>query len=203
MKLFVVGASGRTGRQVIRQALTRGHSVAAIVRHPGSLDPHQRLQIVTGNPLDADHLTPILAGHDAVISCLGQRSRADASLLQDAAAAMLTAMNRIGVRRNLVVSQGLLFPGWSPTVALLRVILARYVADTTAMERLVRASGTEWTIVRPPRLLEGGVPRGYRIKVGTQPEGTRAMQRADLATFLLDEAERREHPREIVGITSP
>jgi putative NADH-flavin reductase len=168
MKLFVVGASGRTGRQVIRQALTRGHSVAAIVRHPGSLDPHQRLQIVTGNPLDADHLTPILAGHDAVISCLGQRSRADASLLQDAAAAMLTAMNRIGVRRNLVVSQGLLFPGWSP-----------------------------------PRLLEGGVPRGYRIKVGTQPEGTRATQRADLATFLLDEAERREHPREIVGITSP
>jgi putative NADH-flavin reductase len=160
------------------------------------------MQIVIGNPLDDADLTPILSGHGAVISCLGQRSPADATLLRDAAAAMVRTMARSNVRRYLVVSQGLLFPSWNPFVALLRVILARYVADTIAMEHLVRASDTEWTIVRPPRLLEGGASHRYRIKDGARPEGAGAMQRDDLATFLLDEAERREHPRQIVGITS-
>jgi putative NADH-flavin reductase len=202
MKLFVVGATGRTGRQVTGQALARGHSVTAIVRNAGSFDPQDGLKIVAGDPLDVDQLASALVGHDVVVSCLGQRLAADASLLQDAAAAMTRAMTSMDVSRYLVVSQGLLFPSSSPIVALLRLVLARYVADTTAMEQLVRASEVEWMIVRPPRLLEGGASRGYRIKVGGLPVGRRAMHRADLAAFLLDEAERREHPREIVGVTS-
>ena len=87
-------------------------------------------------------------------------------------------------------------------MALLRVIRARHVADSRAMERLVGASDADWTIVRPPRLLEGGAPRAYRVTVGDRAEGIWAMQRADLAAFLLDEAENKEHPQAIAGVTS-
>ena len=202
MNLFIVGATGRTGRHVISQGISRGHRLTAVVRKPQALNPHANLQIVLGNPSRIQDLAKVLPGQDAVISCLGQKSRADAGLLQHAAAAMLDAMARTGVRRYLLVSQGLLFPSRNPIVAILRIILARHIADSRAMERLVRASATDWTIVRPPRLLDGESPRGYRTTVGVQPAGAWAMQRADLATFLLDETEKHEHSRAIVGVTS-
>lgn len=203
MNLLILGATGRTGRLVTEQAISRGHSVTAMVRNPEPLNPHATLRSIIADPLNVEDLARVLPGQDAVISCLGQRSRADACLLQKAAAAMLVAITRVGIRRYLVVSQGLLFPSRNPIIGLLRLMLARHVADSTAMEGLVQASHTDWTIVRPPMLLEGGAKRGYRIKVGALPAGAWAMQRTDLATFLLDEAEKQEHVRAIVGIVSP
>jgi putative NADH-flavin reductase len=202
MKLFLLGATGRTGRRVIEQALSRGHTVTAAVRAAAALQSQPRLDIAAVDPLNADAFAPVLVGHDAVISCLGQKSRRDAHLLQNAARAVVQAMTRMPVRRLLVVSQGLLFRSRNPIIPMLRLILARHVADSIAMERLVSASSVDWTIVRPPRLLEGGTPRGYRINEGAAPKGAWSMQRIDLAAFLLDAAERREHVGRIVGITS-
>jgi len=176
--------------------------VTAAVRRADALAPQERLRALVADPLRADLVAPLLANNDAVISCLGQKSAADAHLLREAASATLEAMARAGVRRYLVVSQGLLFPGRNPVIRLLRLILARHVADSTAMERLVAASDTDWTIVRPPRLREGGRARGYRIEVGKRPGGAWAMQRSDLAAYLLDAAEKGEQVGTIVGITS-
>ena len=202
MQILVVGATGRTGRRVVEQALARGHGVTALARRRTAFERHERLRTATGNPTSAGELEPALEGCDAVISCLGQRSRHDATLLRDAAVAMLEAMRGRSVAPYLVVSQGLLFPSKGWLVAALRVLLRRYVADSAAMEQILRASDVEWVIVRPPRLADGGARRGYRAEVGARPRGPAVMQRADLASFLLDEAERREHPRAIVGLTS-
>lgn len=190
MKLFLLGATGRTGRLVVDQALARGHSVTAVVRARTALQAQPRLNIAPIDPLHADRLAPALAGHDVVMSCLGQRSRADRHLLRDAASVTLDALASTGVRRYLLVSQGLLFASMNPIILLLRLILARHVAESTDMEKLVSASDTDWTIVRPPRLLEGGTSRGYRVEAGAQPKGPWSMQRYDLATYLMDEAER-------------
>jgi putative NADH-flavin reductase len=202
MKLFIVGATGRTGRLVIEQAISRGHTITAIVRRPGMLHAHERLLIVVGDPLRCSILAPALVGHDAVISCIGQRSQQDANLLTRAATSILEAMSESQVHRCLVVSQGLLFPSWNPIVIFLRLALKRNVADSAAMERVIRASKSDWTIVRPPRLLEGGIPSGYRVDRLPFHGAGWAMQRADVAAFLLDEAEKAGHVREIVGLTS-
>jgi putative NADH-flavin reductase len=202
MKLIVVGATGRTGRHVIDEALMRGHSVTAVVSQTGSLDPRDGLLVAPGDPLQTHDLERLLPRHDAVISCLGRRSRADPSLLRDAAAATVATMASSGLRRYLLVSQGLLFPGWNPMLLILRLMLRSYVADSSGMERLVSASDTDWTIVRPPRLLDGGAAHGYKVKVGARPSGSSAMQRRDLAAFMVDAVEKRAHLREIVGIAS-
>lgn len=202
MKLFIVGATGRTGRLVIEQAISRGHTITAIVRRPGMLHAHERVQIVVGDPLRCSILAPALVGHDAVISCIGQRAQQDANLLTRAATSILKAMSESQVRRCLVVSQGLLFPSWNPIVMFLRLALKRNVADSAAMEHVICASKTDWTIVRPPRLLEGGIPRGYRVDRLPFQGSSWAMQRADVAAFLLDEVEKAGHVREIVGLTS-
>jgi putative NADH-flavin reductase len=155
-----------------------------MVRAPGAFEVREGLRIEIGDPTRPANLMRAalpLPARDAVISRLGQRARRDATLLQNAAAATLQTMVRSGVRRYLVVSQGLLFPSSNPMIALLRLFLARHVADSTAMERLIVGSNMDCTFVRPPRLLQGGVARGYRIEVGARPRGSWAMQRGDLA----------------------
>jgi putative NADH-flavin reductase len=201
MNLFLLGATGRTGRRVIDQALSRGHAVTAIARDPHALAAQAHLQIKTANVRRADDLASLLLNHETIISCLGQRSGDDATLLQDTAAATLEAMARAKVRRCLFISQGLLFPSTNPVIGLLKFILARHVRDSIAMERLVRATDFEWTIVRPPRLLDGA-SRGYRIEIEERPKGAWSMQRADLAAYLIDAMESRGNVRTIVGVTS-
>lgn len=202
MNIFVLGGSGRTGRLVLDQALSRGHGVTAIARTQGTIRPSGSARIIVGVPLRVVVLAPLLANQDVVISCLGQRSSQDADLLRDAAAVTVEAMSLAHVRRYLVVSQGLLFPSRNPIIAILRLMLARHVEDSTAMEALIRASDLDWTIVRPPRLKKGASSGGYRIERGAAPRGSWAMQYADLATFLLDEAENGNHKKDIVGVTS-
>jgi putative NADH-flavin reductase len=201
MKLLIVGATGRTGRLLAEQAIVRGHAVTAFVRSPQSLKPRTGLTIAAGNPLAANELAAVLPGHDVVISAIGRRSRDDATVLRDSAAAILKALQASPASRYIVVSQGLLFPSRHPIAVMMRWLLAIEIKDSGAMESLVRASDANWTIVRPPRLTEGGALKGYRVSVNGMPGGIRSMDRRDLATFLLDETEKSQYPRTVVRVS--
>ena len=53
MKLFVIGATGRTGQEIVQQALARGHQVTAFVRSPESIAlKNERLSVLKGNATD-------------------------------------------------------------------------------------------------------------------------------------------------------
>src|SRR5439155_4313426 len=79
MKLFVIGANGRTGTEIVDLARTRGHQVTAFVRSPEKLahavaqraDASGSLTIVRGDPLRPDSIAAALPGHDAVLSAIG------------------------------------------------------------------------------------------------------------------------------------
>src|SRR5260221_14217091 len=202
MKLYVIGGSGRTGHHLVDQAIARGHEVTALVRRLEALKPQPQLQQIEGNAERPEDVAAFLDGHDAVLSCLGHRRHDDAHLLQDGADALLDAMACRGVNRCLFVSQGLLFATRNPLSGALRVVFARHVADSTAMEHLVELSDTDWTIVRPPRLVDHGHPHGYRAAPRTLPDGSVSLERADLAAFMLDAVEKHPYPRAIVRVTS-
>src|SRR6266581_8924941 len=82
MKLLVLGATGGTGMEIVRQAVEHGHSVTAFVRSPKRLKPFgDRITVKQGNLLNAAELEPVVKGHDAVLSGFGPRlpvSKADA-----------------------------------------------------------------------------------------------------------------------------
>ena len=205
MNLFVVGATGGTGREIVDQALARGHRVTAFVRSPQRLGPpRERLRVVPGDPLSTDAIGAALSGHDAVLSAIGPRTRGKTAVVQDGARAIATAMKAIGLRRLVVVSVGLLFTDAGLVGALLRNTFLRGVADDSeAMERMVRASDLDWTIVRPPRLTHGPRTESYAVSDGRLPNGvggTASIARSDLAHFLLDEVERGGHLRQVVGV---
>ncbi len=74
MKLLIFGASGRTGRQLVEQALAQGHVVTAFVRHPAKFRvSHANLRVAQGDVLRYDNVEPAVTGQDAVLSALGIR----------------------------------------------------------------------------------------------------------------------------------
>src|ERR1700756_3957518 len=113
MKLFVIGATGRTGQEIVQQALARGHHVTAFVRSPESITlKNEELSVFKGNATDENQLFNAMQNHDAVVSTLGPREVfKPSSLLKDSAHATTHAMQRSGVKRLVVLSAAAHFSG--------------------------------------------------------------------------------------------
>lgn len=204
-RLFVLGATGGIGRELVDQALERHHRVTAFVRSPQKLgSPRDGLTVIQGNVFDAETMSTTLAGHDAVLSMIGPPGPGRTTIASDSARATVAAMQTASVRRLLVIGVAVLFPDAGILARLLRSTLLRGVADDSAeMERIVNATRLDWTIVRPPKLTNGPRTERYGIADDHLPPGAgraSTISRADVAHFLLDEIERSAHLRRVVGI---
>ena len=199
MKLFVIGATGRTGREIVELALARGHHVTAFVRSPESITlKNERLTVIKGNAMDENELFHAMQNHDAVLSALGPRKPfKPSSLLHDSALATTRAMNRSGVKRLVVLSAAAHFPGIPNRIVSL--ILRDHMRDSRAMEEIVQTSGLDWTIARPPRLTEEDY-NTYRSREGAAPTMGFSLSRKAVAAFMLDAIEQQKHFHKIVGI---
>jgi putative NADH-flavin reductase len=202
MRLFILGATGGTGRALIDQALERGHQVTAFVRSPQKLGaPRDGLTVLRGDPRNVTELTDAVPGHDAVLTALGPPGPAKTTILRDGARSLVAAMQAAGPHRLLVVSAAVLFEDMGLLVALIRRTLLKNVAEDAAeMERVVMASDLDWTIARPPRLTNGRLTEIYRVEDGRMPRGRLWVSRADVAHFLLDELEDGLHRHQVVGM---
>ena len=199
LKLFVIGATGRTGREVVQQAFVKGHHVTAFVRSPEALDlTNERLTVIKGDINDENQLFEAMQNHDAVISTLGPRKVfKPGSLLYDSALAITHAMQRAGIRRLVVLSAAAHFPGFPNRIA--SFIMRDHMRDSLAMEEIVQSNGLDWTIARPPRLTHGN-SSAYRSREGTAPKMGFSLSRKAVAAFMLDAIEQQKHLRKIVGI---
>jgi len=199
MNLFVIGATGRTGREIVQQALARGHHVTAFVRSPESITiRNERLNVLKGNATNEDQLFDAIQNHDAVVSTLGPRQPLKpSSLLRDSALATTRAMNRSGVKRLLVLSAAAHFSGIPNRI--ISLILRNHMRDSLKMEEIVQGSGLDWTIARPPRLTQGNYIT-YRSREGAAPKMGFSLARKAVAAFMLDAIEQKKHFQKIVGI---
>jgi putative NADH-flavin reductase len=201
MRLFILGATGGIGTQLIEQALAGGHRVTAFVRSPEKIGrAHERLTIVGGDPLDVQQLRRALPEHDVVLSAIGPRARAEHGVHRDLAQSLVPAMKSAAVRRLVVVSSAFLFSDAVVPALLGRLFFNDVVKDAADMERMIVASNLEWTIVRPPRLTDGSLTEHYRIKDSHLPGFGFTVSRADVAHFMLGEVQANRHLRTVVGV---
>jgi putative NADH-flavin reductase len=206
MKLVVLGATGGTGVEIVRQALQRGHSVTAFVRSPERLKRFNgQVDIVQGDLLNGSELGQVIHGHDAVLSAFGPRlpvSKADATLLRRFAAVLTDAMRRSNVRRVVVESVAFLFKDsvLPPAYLLGRLFFPRILADAAAMESIFEESRLDWTIVRPPELTDKPYTGRYRMREGHLPLLGFRISRADVADFIIKAVEERALSGKIVGV---
>ena len=206
MKLVVLGATGGTGLEIVRQAIEHGHSVTAFVRSPERLEPFRdRIAVKQGDLLNSAELERVIKGHDAVLSGFGPRapvSKDDANLLRQFAAALASAMLHAGVRRVVVESVAFLFRDAivPPAYLLGRLLFPGIVADASAMERAFGKSELDWTIVRPPGLTDKPYTGKYRVREGHLPRFGFTISRADVANFMLKAVENHVSIRKVVGV---
>ncbi|PYJ92337.1 MAG: hypothetical protein DME62_13185 [Verrucomicrobia bacterium] len=199
MKLFVIGATGRVGREIVKQALVRGYDVTAFVRSPESVTlKNERLTVLKGNVMDENQLFDTMQNRDAVLSALGPREVfKPSSLLHDSALATTRAMQRSGVKRLVILSAAAHFPGVPNRIV--SFILRNHMRDSLAMEEIVQGSELDWTIARPPRLTEEDYLT-YRSREGAAPRMGFSLARKAVAAFMLDAIEQKKHINKIVGI---
>jgi putative NADH-flavin reductase len=200
----VLGASGATGRHVVSCALERGHEVVAFVRQPGAFEPMDGLtEAFWPDVTDSATLTGSLHRVDVVISTLGASDKRPTTVCRDGVAAAVAAMTIAGVRRLIVLSAHGVLETHDKSLYVLATWagVSEKMRDKEAMEKIVVASDLDWTIARPPML-------SNRVATGTYRSGTElpirlwsSISRADLAAFLVDEAEtahyRHAYPRVI------
>jgi len=208
MNLVVLGATGSTGLEIVRQAIEYGHSVTAFVRSPERLKPFRdRISVKQGNLLDAAELEPVIKGHDAVLSAFGPRvpiAKGDANLLRQFAVALTTAMPRAGVRRVVLESVAFLFKDAiiPPAYLLGRLFFPGVVADASGMEKVLEKSGLDWTIARPPKLTPKPYTGKYRVREGHLPAFGFSISYADVADFMIKAVQNRSLIGRVVGVCS-
>ncbi|MGV9304151.1 MULTISPECIES: NAD(P)-dependent oxidoreductase [unclassified Nonomuraea] len=207
MRILLFGASGGTGAQVLRQATEAGHEVTVVARDPASV---RHDTVVAADVLRPETWRASLDGQEAVVSCLGTRDRRrPTTVYSEGTANILEAMGEYGVRRLLCLSSaGLDIP---PDLPLPQRLVVKHViqrlyryayADMAEMERLVKDSAADWTIVRPPMLTDGPATGAYRFSTDGGLTAARSVSRADLAHFLLHHLDDAACVRRVVDISS-
>jgi len=207
MNVLVFGASGKTGREVVRQALARGFNVAAFVRETARLPlAHANLRLVTGQITDPKAVARAIEGHTCVISTLGvglplrhdpiviEGVRTIARASEHASVARLLYMSFIGVSESRDAA-GFLLKQLASTV------LRHEVADHEVKEAAVAESFVDWTIVRAPKLTNGRLTASYRVGEDIQARSPLPMMsRADVADFMLRQLSDQSFIRKAVRI---
>ncbi len=192
--LAVFGATGGTGRELIGQAVAAGHDVVAVARRPEAVGAaHGRLRVVGAQLTDADVLARALDGVDVVVSVLGvsslRQARRGTTVHSAGTRAVRHAMSRAGVRRIVAVSSGGVqdepVGDWLYDRVVRPAFLAPLYADMRIMERELRETDLDWTVVRPSFLRGGQRRTDYRVAVDGPLPRSRALSRWSLAHLLL------------------
>lgn len=205
MKIAIVAATGKIGRQIVQQALRNGHEVTAIVRSKAALPPELQGARIVVAPLQAAALSQALRGHDAVISAYGPAPDAPGTL-SEVTRTLIAAAREAGVRRlvavggagSLEVAPGMQlvdtpqFPAAYKAVAL---------AHRDALAVYQDVGDLDWTFFSPAAEIGPGEARG-RFRTGekkllTDASGHSRISYVDYAAAVVAEVERPQFIRTI------
>ena len=207
MKILVIGAAGKTGGAIVKQALAEGHTVTAFVHSVKGFEGASA-RVIEGDVLDAAVVAAAVAGQDAVLDALGGHTPwKETSLDSNAAKNIIAGMHRHGVKRLLVVSAiGVgdtkdLVPSWYEHL-IMPTLLRGAMKDKEKMEPLVEASGLEWTLVRPGHLVDGeATGQAYLFEEGSG-QTAHKITRGDVAAFMLKALQEGQYIGAAVNIAS-
>lgn len=153
MRLLVLGASGTVGRPLCDAALSRGHTVVAQSRSPATRSI-AGVEALVADPMDGGALNRAMSGTDAVIYALGFRGRGDVRFFSETTRVMLEVMSATGVRRLVAITgvgagetRG--HGGFLYDRIVFPLITRPIYVDKDRQEALIRASATDWTLLRP------------------------------------------------------
>ena len=204
MRILLLGATGRTGRLLLKQALQRGHDVIVLVRDRHKIGfTDANLQVMQGHPADRACLDTAMKGCDAVLSTLNISRyndfpwtplRTPKDFLSNVMTQLIPLCEAHNIKRLIFTSAWGVgdtekdIPGWFRW--LLKKSNLRYpYQDLYRTEELVKKTSLEWTAVRPAVLLNSKKIRPAKISKENAPVPSLFINRASVASFILDALE--------------
>lgn len=201
MKVFLVGATGRTGQWILKAALAHGFEVTALVRNAKGreLPSHPSLRVINGDLFAIEDLAGVLEGHEAVLSALSS------DVVEAGTKKLIAAAERAGVRRFLGVAGGGILqldethlrrerPGYP---ALFLKSSEGHLAAWQALEK----SSLLWTLVCTPDLVNAPATGLAKHREDYMPEGGRSVPCGDVAEFMMAELEASRFSCKRIGFT--
>ncbi|QMV40956.1 NAD(P)-dependent oxidoreductase [Cohnella cholangitidis] len=204
MKLLILGATGRVGKEITANALSDGHLVTVLVRDPNKInDSSDRLTILQGDACSEQDVISAIQGANAVICALGTDG---GSVLTDNVRLLISAMRKYAVKRVITIgTAGILDSREHPGLLRYEAPDSRRTSTRAAEEHrkaweLLSGSGLEWTIVCPTYLPLGERTGIYRIEQNRLPDGGMSISVSDTADFAYRQLQSAEHVGKRVGI---
>jgi putative NADH-flavin reductase len=208
-KVLVFGASGKTGKLIVKKLLKDGFSVIAFVRNPATMASftQQNLRIVKGDILDYDSVQIAVKECDIVVSALGNMKLMANTIISDGVSNIIKAMKQYGKSRLLFMSSlgvgdskgqlGLIY-----NLIYLPTFLRNVFKDKERQEKLIHESGLEWTVIRPAHFLPFPLPMQYRICVAPKrPRLLPIMSRYHVADFIAKECKEQRYVQQNVSLS--
>lgn len=190
MHIIVFGATGKTGIEIVKQAIEEGHHVTAFVRDLKKLAiTHANLKVTRGDVMDLESLDAAMKGQEGVLCALGAGSSLKKTTIRTTGTRhILASMKKHDVKRLLVVSAMGIGESWHTLSFFNKLFLATLLkntrADHEAQEKLVKDSTLDWTIVRPSGLVDTPKSDDYVVGEAIRAKNSK-ISRADVASLML------------------
>lgn len=210
MHISLLGGTGRTGTLVAAEALRRGHTVRALVRDPSRLgELAGRVEVLRGDATDPASLRALVADADVLVSALGP-TKGQADLHSRVATTLAVVLSETGPCRFVGVSgAGIDVPGDLKSrrdrvvSKLIQTFGGKAVQDKSREYAVWAATDLEWTLVRPPRLVDGPASAGALEHDAHASARSTRMRRPDLARMLIDVVEQGRYVRQAPLVATP
>ena len=217
--IALFGATARSGREIIRQGLERGHTIKGFARTPSKLGiEHENLTLFKGDIYERDTIDPVLEGHEVVVSMIGVPAPEDPAaeigpvdIYTVMGEHLISAMKEKGNTRLIMASStgvehrvdndsprpppGDLSQRWK--------WLARYLYnDMWEMEEMIANSGLDYMLLRPGFMVEEPARHDMKFNTTGDTPGARVITYEDFATFILDNLDSGDYWNMALGMYS-
>jgi putative NADH-flavin reductase len=207
MNITIIGASAGIGLETVKRGLNRNHSITTLSRSEIEIEEKKSVKMILGDATNKVDLLNAVQNADALIITLGTGKNMKATTLFSDFAKLIVEIheeNKIDIPFIFVTGFGTgeskNYVSWLVRL-FLKYFLKDVYADKAKMEEIITNSTMNWTVVRPGRLLDKELTEKYRIEnklvKGINIGG---INRADVADFLIKQAEKQTELKKYVAI---
>ncbi|MDC8003069.1 SDR family oxidoreductase [Aureisphaera galaxeae] len=205
-KILLLGATGRTGKWVLKTALEKGYQVHCLARNSSRIPPAEGLTVFEGNASHPDAMLKAVQGCQHVISTLNVSRKSDfpwsplktpKDYLSNVMSLLIPMAEKQGVNRMIVCSAwGVAetkkdIPGWFRWFIDNSNIGAAY-RDHERQEVIIEPSNLQWTLVRPVGLTNSTKRQSIKETFGEESKPSMTVSRKSVAEFMVDSIDRKD-----------
>ena len=217
--IALFGATARSGREIIRQGLERGHLIKGFARTPSKLGiEHENLTLFKGDIYQRETIDPVLEGHEVVVSMIGVPAPEDPSAemgpvdiytvmgehliaaMKEKGNARLIMASSTGVEHRMDVDEPRPPPG--DLTERWRWLARRLYDDMWKMEEMIAASGLDYMLLRPGFMVEEPARHDLKFNITNDTPGARVITYEDFAAFILDNLDGGDYWNRAIGMYS-